>query len=156
MTRIALDALNLSPDVAALNGLETHESGGGRTSQRPAGRGSEHAEQAALIRMAAAYEARHPALCLLFAIPNGGARHPAVAGKLKAEGVRRGVPDLCLPVPHGGYAGLWIEMKYGKNTTSPEQDEWIAALRRAGHHVEVCRSAEAALAVLLDYLEVAA
>src|SRR5690606_12582346 len=36
---------------------------------------------------------------LLFAIPNGGARNPVTGATLKAEGVRRGVPDLFLAVP---------------------------------------------------------
>lgn len=61
----------------------------------------------------------------LFAIPNGGARNPIVGAKLKAEGVRRGVPDLCLAVPFvpGGdsaYA-LYMELKVGKNKLTPEQ-----------------------------------
>ena len=36
---------------------------------------------------------------LLFAVPNGGARSKATAGKLKAEGVVAGVADLILLVP---------------------------------------------------------
>ena len=68
----------------------------------------------------------------LFAIPNGGARNPIVGAKLKAEGVRRGVPDLCLAVPAipGGdcaYA-LWMELKVGRNKLTPEQialREWL-------------------------------
>lgn len=31
---------------------------------------------------------------LLFAVPNGGHRHPATAKKLKAEGVVAGIPDM--------------------------------------------------------------
>jgi hypothetical protein len=48
---------------------------------------------------------------LLFAIPNGGQRNIIVASKLKAEGVRAGVPDLFLAFPKKDAAGLFIEMK---------------------------------------------
>lgn len=32
----------------------------------------------------------------IFHIPNGGFRHPAEAKHLKAQGVKAGVPDLCV------------------------------------------------------------
>jgi hypothetical protein len=49
---------------------------------------SEHDHQAAFFTWAS-YQ-RFPGIELLHAIPNGGARHKAVAGKLKAEGVKTG------------------------------------------------------------------
>lgn len=36
---------------------------------------------------------------------------------------------------------------------SPAQKTWIAALRKAGYAVEVCKGWEAAAAVIMDYLE---
>ncbi len=93
-----------------------------------------------------------PALERLYAIPNGGYRDKITAGKLKAEGVKRGVPDICLPLPMQhqlagrspfGYCGLYVELKRPKTTTqragttSPEQDDWIAYLRGAGYAVSV-------------------
>ena len=72
---------------------------------------TEHQEQVALIHWAKMRSATLPELGLLFAIPNGGERHLFVAKKLKAEGVKPGTPDLCLPVARGGYHGLFIEMK---------------------------------------------
>ena len=54
---------------------------------------SEHDEQVLIFKWARLSEGRWPELALLFAIPNGGHRHKAVAAKLKAEGVRAGVPD---------------------------------------------------------------
>ena len=57
---------------------------------------SEHQEQVALFRWAEFAIARWPELALMYAIPNGGHRHKAVAAGLKAEGVKRGVPDVCL------------------------------------------------------------
>lgn len=114
---------------------------------------TEHQEQVRLMKWAAALEPLYPALRLLYAIPNGGARHKAVAGKMRAEGVKKGVPDLHLPVARQGFHSLFIEMKreFG-GKVSDEQRAWLAALTAEGHRVERCNGASAACAVLLDYL----
>ena len=52
-----------------------------------------------------------PELKLLYHIPNGGTRDPIEAKHMKEQGVKRGVPDLHLPVARGKYHGLYIEMK---------------------------------------------
>lgn len=113
---------------------------------------SEHSEQAALIEMCRAHEARHPALRLIYAIPNGGARDAITGARLRAEGVKRGVPDLCLPVAARGQTSLWIEMKHGRNKPTPEQEWWIDALTEAGARVVVCYSADEAWSEIRDYL----
>jgi hypothetical protein len=114
---------------------------------------TEHDEQAALVEACLLLEGHHPELALLFAIPNGGERHIAVAARLKAEGVKAGVPDLFLPVARGGCHGLWIEMKVGRNRLTANQLAWVERLRGQGYRVEVCYGYEAALAVLLEYLQ---
>lgn len=136
---------------------------GGRARQRaavlmgdPASNSSgstEHDEQVALFEWAALASRHLPDLGMLFAIPNGGARHKAVAGKLRAEGVQSGVPDICLPVARGGFHGLFIELKRASGgAVSEEQRGWIQALRRQGYHAGVCHGFEAAQAALLRYL----
>lgn len=65
----------------------------------------------------------HPEASRAYAIPNGGQRNVIVAAKLKAEGVRKGVLDVHLPLARGGSHGLYIEHKAGKNTLSEEQKE---------------------------------
>ena len=62
------------------------------------------------------------------------------------------VPDIHLPVPHGGYCGLWIELKVGRNKTTPAQDGMIEALRAYGNRVEVCYGWATAWEVLLEYM----
>ena len=69
-------------------------------------RNPEHESQVAVINWCRMARKDYPEAQRIFAIPNGGARHVAVAIKLKAEGVRQGVPDLCLPVPRG-HLCLW-------------------------------------------------
>ena len=72
----------------------------------------EHKIQVALCQWLAAVHTVEYALT--FAVPNGGHRHVAVAAKLKAEGVKRGVPDLFMAVPRGDKHGLFIELKTEK------------------------------------------
>lgn len=91
---------------------------------------------------------------MLYAIPNGGHRHPATAAKLKAEGVKRGVPDLCLPVPRGGFNGLYLEMKADGGRPTVEQRAWIDALRELGYRAEVCVGWDAARETIKAYLEI--
>jgi hypothetical protein len=61
-----------------------------------------------------------PELRLLFHIPNGGRRDPVEARHLKEQGVKKGVPDLCLPVARGGFNALYIELKTEKGRTTDE------------------------------------
>ena len=114
---------------------------------------SEHQEQAALFHWAALQEARWPELRYLFAIPNGGHRVAAVARKLKAEGVKAGVLDIFLPVARAGQYGLWLEMKYGRNTLTKEQKDWLDFLVAQGYRVEVAYSMEEARDYITAYLK---
>lgn len=95
----------------------------------------------------------YPELRLLYHVPNGGSRNELEAVNLKKQGVRAGVPDLCLPVARGGYHGLYIEMKAGKNKPTEKQLEWIEALRDEGYAVSICWGFEAARAELEKYLK---
>jgi len=113
---------------------------------------SEHELQSTLVAVAEAMSSRLPELKLLHAIPNGGSRHPAVAGKLKAEGVKPGVPDLHLPVARGVYHSLYIEMKTVKGRLSDAQRRWRELLMGEGNAYVVCRSVTEGLVVLERYL----
>lgn len=75
---------------------------------------TESVEQQCLFRWAAFQSGRFPELALLYHVPNGGSRKKAEAGRFRAEGVKAGVPDLCLPVARGGFHGLYIELKRQK------------------------------------------
>ncbi len=114
---------------------------------------SEHQEQVTLFKWAEMQKAAHPDLALLHAIPNGGHRSKVAGAKMKAEGVRRGVPDLCLPVPRGRWHGLYIELKTAGGTVSEEQRWWLVQLQRRGYRVAVCRGWAAARDFILDYLK---
>ena len=125
---------------------------------------SEHEEAKALMRLVHLHEAQHPELRWFAAIPNGGARSKATAGKLKAEGVRKGVPDYLMPVSmsvkdgdvvglYREYIGLAIELKRRKGgRVEPEQHDWMAHLSEQGWRCHVASGHEVAWAAICEYL----
>ena len=88
---------------------------------------SEHMEQALFVQW---FRRTFPDV-RIFAIPNGGSRSKSQGGKLKAEGVSAGVPDLF--IPHGT---IWVEMKKSKGgSVSSAQKDWHRYLEGIGHKV---------------------
>lgn len=146
-------------------------------------KGTEHGHQTALFCWAAAVSNSGiiPELSLMYAVPNGGSRgadrfEAAKTGAmLKAEGVRKGVPDLFLPVPvdatsvrctvlgdviahdarcvveNRSIAGLYVEMKIEGGVVSEAQAEMIAKLKRQGYAVGVCYSWQEAASLIRTY-----
>jgi hypothetical protein len=113
----------------------------------------ESKEQSALFEWAILMERRVPELRKLFHIPNGGLRNKLIAVRMTAEGVRRGVPDMCLPVARQGFHGLYIELKRRKGgRLEPEQEDWIRFLAEQGYKAVVCYGFDNARAVIEDYL----
>lgn len=109
----------------------------------------EHTQQRAFFDLLAVCELACPELELTFAVPNGGLRHKPVGAKLKAEGVKPGVPDVLVPLSAGSRSGLFIEMKSDTGTVSAVQRSRHVRLAAVGATVVVCRSwAQAAEAVL--------
>lgn len=91
---------------------------------------------------------------LLFAIPNGGQRNIIVASKLKAEGVRAGVPDLFLAYPTRRHCGLFIEMKKPKGgRASDKQKSMLATLAENGYATAICHGWTDARTTIEEYLE---
>lgn len=113
---------------------------------------SEATEQAALFQFLATIEGRIPEVGFAFHVPNGGHRHPAVAAQLKAQGVKRGVPDILLPVRTSGYVGLAIELKAGQNRETKHQRIWLQHLSLNGWCTSTCYGWKAAARRILAYL----
>lgn len=114
---------------------------------------SEDTEQMAVIQWALYNQNRYPELKWLHHCPNGGSRNSLEAIKLKQMGVKAGVSDLCLPYPCGIYCGLYIEMKYGDNRHTARQKEFLKDMQEAGHFVATCYSAEEAVKVIEEYVQ---
>lgn len=112
----------------------------------------ESGAQSTLMYWARLREKYYPELALLFHIPNGGTRNQKEAASLKRQGVKAGVPDLCLPVARCGYHGLFIELKVGKNKQTKNQIEWQDKLNAQGYLSVCCWGWQSAQELIENYL----
>lgn len=111
-------------------------------------------EQIALFQWAAWQTGKYPELKLMHHIPNGGGRNEIEAARLKMQGVKKGIPDIFLPVARNDYHGLYIELKRLKDSrTSPEQKEMLNELMLQGYYTAICKGADEAIKVITEYLE---
>lgn len=78
---------------------------------------------------------KYPDLDLLSCSLNGVKLSKAQAGKAKAAGMLQGEHDIKLPVARGGYNGLSIEMKAGRNKPTAEQLWYAKRLQEEGWKV---------------------
>jgi hypothetical protein len=91
---------------------------------------------------------------LYFSVPNGGQRNKIVAAKLKAEGAKAGIPDLC--IIHEGQA-FFLEVKRPasgsskKGYLSPVQKEMIERIEQAGGEVKVVYSVADVIEAMIDW-----
>ncbi len=117
-------------------------------------RRTEHDEQRDLFTWILMLPSGHLAR-LAFAVPNGARTSISVAKRLKAEGLRAGVPDIVLPVARGNCHGLMIEMKREGGHDSDlaaNQRNWRDALAEQGFRVVVAFGFEQARTAILEYL----
>ena len=96
---------------------------------------------------------REPLRPHCYAVPNGGWRTLAQAGRFKAQGVTAGVADISIDVPAGNFHGLRIEMKRVGNKPSGEQLIHIELRRRMGYQVVACQGFDEARRVTINYLK---
>jgi hypothetical protein len=130
--------------------------------------GSEHGEQVAFFAWAARAADYAPALGWAYATPNGGSRgdtersRAIEGGKMKAEGVKSGVPDVFLPHPrfHVGrqamYAGAYCELKTkdGGDGGSDNQKKWLARLSEVGYACTIANGWHEMRRFFVEYLEI--
>ncbi len=107
---------------------------------------------------------KYPMLKWIYAVPNGARTARSVANRLKAEGMKAGVPDLVLPYPvyneneYGypdtKYHGLFVEMKSRdtKGRVSKDQQEWLDYLDSVGYRVVTAWTSKEATDAIEEYL----
>jgi hypothetical protein len=116
---------------------------------------SEYQEQGAVIDWWwQAHKSFQLPVFALFSVPNGAYLATAHYGAamLKKAGMRSGTPDLVLAVPRGSHHGLFAEMKSINGRESDEQQAFGAYLASAGYKFAFCYGADAAIAVIKQYL----
>lgn len=96
---------------------------------------------------------------IAYAIPNGAVlagnnvRRARQMSVLKSTGLLPGCPDIAIPLPRGGYSGLFIELKRRKGgKVSVNQKNCLEALTQAGNKAVVCRGCDEAIKAIEDYL----
>lgn len=101
------------------------------------------------------FERNYPSIYeLLHATPNGGYRTKKTGAAMRAEGQKKGYPDLSLDIAMQGYHGLRIEMKSGRNSLTEDQIIWRDRLIAQGFMWVECRSTEEAIAITLEYMNI--
>lgn len=97
--------------------------------------GTELAIQGALIQALMLYLRPYDQDCeLIYHVPNGGYRGERrmaqiVGAQMTLAGVKKGVPDLHLPVPRKGFTSMYIEMKEPNGgALAKEQVMWLKDL----------------------------
>lgn len=122
------------------------------TPEEVAKSGTEHAHQSALFCWLATQIGQYPEVKWIYAIPNGGLRGAIAGNRLKAEGVKSGISDICLPFARQGYHGFYLEMKKPKGKESPEQKAFGAFLASQGYLYTMCDDWEKARDAITWYL----
>lgn len=93
--------------------------------------------------------------------PNGGWRKRATAGKLKAVGVQKGFPDICIFAPTALTSFLVIELKTSgsegpkarRGRPTIEQQEWLVHLRLCNAETSICYGFREAQNVINEYMK---
>jgi len=113
---------------------------------------SEYEVQRDVFEWAEVHSLAFPELKLLNASLSGVKLPIGLAMKCKRSGMKKGYPDIYLPVARKGYHGLFIEVKVGYNKPSPEQLEWKRLLDEQGYRSLVLNGYHAVIEELRDYL----
>jgi hypothetical protein len=88
----------------------------------------------------------------LFSATVGGVRVAMqTALKMKRGGYRKGIPDLLIFEPSGGYCGLALEVKTDKGRASEHQLEWQKNLSQRGWKAVICKGYEACIGAIDEY-----
>ncbi len=113
----------------------------------------EDVEQKKVFDWSALNEKRYPDLELLNGSLNGFRLTPSLRLKAKQQGLKKGYPDIFLPVRNGEFSGLFIELKRIKGgSVSLEQKEFLKRLNEQGFRAVVCKGHKAAIEVIENYL----
>jgi hypothetical protein len=103
---------------------------------------------------------QHPSVFnMAYHTPNGGHRSKSEGARLKKQGVKAGVPDVCIAIAKGGYFGLYIEFKATPpkdSAVSVSQGEWLAKLSAQGYKAVLCKGLDSIMAEVSDYLKLPA
>lgn len=125
---------------------------------------TEHNLQAAFIEWTEWSTGTMPELSATYAIinegkrgrrqnPNTGRWYSTEGAKFVRQGMKKGMPDVCIPAPRGDYGALYIEFKKPGEKSRPEQVEVQEKLRAAGNLVVEIDNLDDAIKTTTVYLK---
>lgn len=89
---------------------------------------------------------------ILYCSTQGGIKLSiGAARKMVSQGYRKGIPDLMIYTPSGGYVGLALELKTTRGITSPDQALWVERLNKNGWQAKIVKGYDAAVEALFEY-----
>ncbi len=109
-------------------------------------------EQATVFEWAGRMTGKYPEIELINGSLNGVRLTIGQAVKAKRLGMKKGFPDLSLPVKRYPYCGLYIELKVEGGRVSQEQRWWGNRLQEQGYMWVVCWGADSAIELIGEYL----
>jgi hypothetical protein len=117
----------------------------------PAAKVATYLKEEEIQKAVAAYlDAKLPKTWRWFHSPNGGHRLKSVAAKLKAQGVKPGIPDVCILRPNG--SPIWIELKAFAGVLTVSQKDFMSWAIAAKQPYRVCRSVGEVEVFLKEFL----
>jgi len=111
--------------------------------------------QCRIFTWAAEMMDQHPELAFLEGSMNGIRLTPGVIQKAKrAGGLKKGRPDIHLPVKRGEFGALFIELKTEEDGSrlDPDQEIYLKGLQVQGNYVCVCIGFSEAIRVITEYI----
>jgi hypothetical protein len=114
----------------------------------------ESEDQEAIFEWAKTMEYLYPELELLQGSMQGVKLNIGQAVKAKKQGMKKGFPDIYLPVKNKTYSALCLELKRESGgKVSETQKRCLKLLAKYGNYACVCKGRESAIKVIMDYLE---
>jgi hypothetical protein len=114
----------------------------------------EYQVQCQIFEWATLHRNTWPELDLLVGSPSGVRMSIGLRMKCLRLGiVKKGHPDLHLPVARGGFNAFYLELKVNGKKPTPEQMDYMARLRHEGNYASYCDGFDEAVAAIVSYLQ---
>ena len=117
---------------------------------------TEHQEQVAIFDWAAYSTGKYPELAALNCSLSGVKLTIGQAVKAKRAGMKKGFPDISMPVRSRGFGGMFIELKKVNGVPSDvkaHQREWLNFLITQGYFCAAAFGSEEAIFLIKWYLD---
>lgn len=114
----------------------------------------ESRNQIAFFQRLVLAENRYPFLKYVYSNQGGGNRNAITGAIMKAEGGKRGIPDVFIPIPRFAFHGAYLEFKVVGRKPSKEQLEFMKFAAGQGFACAIVYSVDQAVEFTEKYLDI--